>query len=385
MSEGTTRKILIVDDQMQMREMLRYVLVSNGFKDLLIADNGREAMQLIHKEPLAAVITDWAMPHMSGIEILKTIRNNADLFEIPVLLVTGAGSPEKVLYAVEEDVDGFIIKPFSPKGVIGNLERVLHNAANPDVFQQKLQEIKRLKLSGKYEEALKIAQPFLKLKNQPKAALLACECLIQLKQYGSAIEVLADTSEKDQTSKHSSLLGKISCDLQKYPLAIKYLEESFKKIPLNHSHRIDLARAYFKKGQMPEAQQIIEGIANSDPTDLVLVEIAQLYIDLGDLDKAGYFLAKTVNPIEETVNVFNNYAVALRKAGKYEECTKIYIRCLKIVPDSDVLRYNLACLYAMTGDTGSAKEALQNSLQLNPENKASRELLVKLSAVEKCA
>jgi two-component system, chemotaxis family, chemotaxis protein CheY len=82
--EENTKKVLIVDDQMQMREMMRYVLVSHGYKNLLIADNGREAMQLIHKEAIAAVITDWAMPHMSGIEILKTIKNNADLFEIPV-------------------------------------------------------------------------------------------------------------------------------------------------------------------------------------------------------------------------------------------------------------------------------------------------------------
>jgi len=368
-------ELLVVDDQPPMRETLRKMLKTVGYPNVHTASDGRQAMNLIHASPPDVVLTDWMMPHMTGIELLRTIKGNVELFKLPVLIVTGYASPEKVLYAAEEDVDGFIVKPVSIKAIGVILDSALRSAADPDTIQQKYTEMKRLKLSGMFKEALDIGQEILKARPHPKAALLACECMCEIKLYDEAIEALEETSEEDKTSQHSNMLGNIYYDVGKYKLATLYLEESIKRNPLNPSRKIDLARMYFNTRREEDAQRLIDGITGSSPTDLILVEIAQLYLDLGEIDKAGACLEKTVNPIMETVHVFNNYAVALRKAGRTKESAEIYRKCVKIAPKSDVLFYNLAFLQNMMGNMAGAKQALASSLKLNPENQHAKRLL----------
>jgi tetratricopeptide (TPR) repeat protein len=157
------------------------------------------------------------------------------------------------------------------------------------------------------------------------------------------------------------------------------LEDAVMRNTLNNDQIIDLAGAYFATGQKGDAERVIDRILNSNPTDLNLVDIAQIYIDQGDIDKAGYYLGQTVDPIAATVPVFNNYAVALRRAERFEDAANIYLKCLKIDPESDVLHYNLALLYTKIDKRKEAKEALANALKLNPDNQYARELFEKLS------
>lgn len=367
--------LLIVDDQPPMRDTLRKMLKAGGYPNAHTAANGREAMSIIHATPPDVVLTDWMMPHMTGIELLKTVKNNAELFQLPVLMVTGYASPEKVLYAAEEDVDGFIVKPVSIRALNDILDTALRNAANPDSVQQKYMQMKRLKLSGNFKEALDIGREILEVRPHPKAALLACECMCEIKSYDEAIEVLEETKEEDMTSRHSSLLGNVYQNVGKYKLAVLYLEESVKRNPLNHSRKVDLARMYYNTGRDGDAMVLIDEITDSDPTDLILVEIAQLYLDRGEIDTAGLYLEKTYHPIAETVHVFNNYAVALRKAGRTKESAEIYRKCVKIAPNSDVLFYNLAFLQHTMGDVEGAKQSLAASLKLNPGSKHAKRLL----------
>ena len=133
-------------------------------------------------------------------------------------------------------------------------------------------------------------------------------------------------------------------------------------------------------GGNEEAERVILSILNARPTDLELVSIAQIYLDQDQMDKAGDCLKQTVDPIKETVPVFNNYAVALRRADRLEDATDIYLKCLKIDPESDVLHYNLAVLYAKSNKLKEAKEAAENALKLNPDNEYAKDLLMKFKS-----
>jgi tetratricopeptide (TPR) repeat protein len=100
---------------------------------------------------------------------------------------------------------------------------------------------------------------------------------------------------------------------------------------------------------------------------------------MGEVDKAGFYLDQTVDPIPETVSVFNNYAIALRKADRYEESASIYKRCLQITPDSGILHYNLGFLLTRLGRLTEAKTVLQKALKLNPEDLHAKSLLQKVN------
>ena len=372
--------LLVVDDLPQMRDMLRVMLKKNGYANLSMAEGGKHALTHIASKHIDLVMTDWTMPNMSGIELLKHIKGDPNLYRIPVLMISDERASDKVLYAVEEGADGFMVKPFSENDLIKNIKLALAKSASMGELNEKISEMQRLKLSKKYREALELGFEILKRGKNQRVALMTCECLYQVEEYDKAIGMIADTDEKSRSSQHSNLLGKIHLSLKHYDQGILALEQAVKMNPLNYERKIDLAGAYFAAGRKAEAERVLVGILSARPTDLELVSIAQIYLDQDQMDKAGDCLKRTVDPIKETVPVFNNYAVALRRADRLEDATDIYLKCLRIDPDSDVLHYNLAVLYAKSNKFNEAKEAAANALKLNPDNEHAKDLLTKLKS-----
>lgn len=370
--------LLAVDDLPQMRDMLRVMLKKNGYVNLSMAESGKHALRHIAQKPIDLVITDWNMPNMSGIELLKHIKGDPTLYTIPVMMVSDERASDKVLYAVEEGADGFLVKPFSENDLIKNIKLALAKSASTDEMKQKISEMRRLKLSKSYREALELGFEILKSTKNQRVALMTCECLYQVEEYDKAIAMIADTDEKSRSSRHSNLLGKIHLNLGQLDQGIIALEQAVRMNPLNYERKIDLAGAYFTAGRNEEGEKVILGILSARPTDLELVSIAQIYLDQDQMDKAGDCLKRTVDPIRETVPVFNNYAVALRRADRLEDATDIYLKCLKIDPESDVLHYNLAVLYAKSNKLKEAREAAESAMKLNPDNEHTKDLLMKL-------
>jgi two-component system chemotaxis response regulator CheY len=372
--------LLVVDDLPQMRDMLRVMLKKNGYANLSMAESGKHALRHITQKPIDLVITDWNMPNMSGIELLKHIKGDPKLYAIPVLMISDERASDKVLYAVEEGADGFLVKPFSENDLIKNIKLALAKSASMGELNERISEMQRLKLSKQYREALELGFEILKRGKNQRVALMTCECLYQVEEYDKAIGMIADTDEKSRSSQHSNLLGKIHLSLKHYDQGILALEQAVKMNPLNYERKIDLAGAYFAAGRKAEAEKVLVAILNARPTDLELVSIAQIYLDQDQMDKAGDCLKRTVDPIKETVPVFNNYAVALRRADRLEDATEIYLKCLRIDPNSDVLHYNLAVLYVKSGKFNEAKEAAANALKLNPDSEHTKDLLAKLKS-----
>jgi two-component system chemotaxis response regulator CheY len=372
--------ILLVDDLPQMREMVRAMLKANRFVNVANADSGKEGMRLLCSKPVDIVITDWNMPHMTGIELLKLIKTDPKLFQIPVLMISDEISSDKVLCALEEGVDGFLVKPFSEDKLIHNVRDLLHSITHSDSLQEFIFQMKHAMLSNEYTDAMEIGHEILKRRNHPRVALMMCECLYNVKDYEKAIDMIVDTDEGSRTSMQTNLLGKIYMSIGKHSQGILYLEQATKRNPLNNERKIDLARALLSIGNTKEGEKVIATIMNSNPTDLNLVAIAQIYLDREDIQTAGVYLEQTVDPIPETVGVFNNYAVALRKVNRFEDAVRIYRKCLKIAPDSDVLYYNLAVLQATMGNFKDSLRTLESALKINSDNEPARNLMERVKA-----
>jgi two-component system, chemotaxis family, chemotaxis protein CheY len=370
--------ILIVDDIAQMRETVRSMLRAYGYSSLFLADSGNQALGVIGSKSIDMVITDWSMPNMPGIELVKKLKNDPKLFTIPMLMISDERTMDKVLYAIEEGVDSFLVKPFSEQELIKHVKLLFRKINNVDEIEEQVFEMRRLKLSSQYREALELGYKILNTRNHPRVVLMLCECLYHVKEYDKAMNMIMDSEEESRNSEHTNLLGKIYMKLGKHDQGILYLEQSVNKNGLNQDRKIDLARAYVSVGRINEAEGVISAIINAKPTDLNLVDIAQLYLDMGEVDKAGLYLNQTVDPIPETVSVFNNYAIALRKSDRYEESATIYKRCLQITPGSEVLHYNLGFLLTRLGRLTEAKAVLQKALKLNPDDLHAKSLLQKI-------
>jgi len=106
-------RILVVDDFATMRRIIKNLLRDLGFANLDEADDGATALPLLKSGTFDFLITDWNMPIMEGIELLKEIRSDPRLCMLPVLMVTAEARREQIVMAAEAGVNGYIVKPFT--------------------------------------------------------------------------------------------------------------------------------------------------------------------------------------------------------------------------------------------------------------------------------
>lgn len=117
-------KILVVDDFATMRRIVKGVLKQLGFSEIIEADDGKTALEELKKDRIGLIVSDWNMPNMTGLELLKEVRADAGLKDIPFLMVTAEGQKENVVEAVQAGVSNYIVKPFTPETFSAKLEKV---------------------------------------------------------------------------------------------------------------------------------------------------------------------------------------------------------------------------------------------------------------------
>jgi len=117
-------KILIVDDFSTMRRIVKNLLKDLGFTNTVEADDGRTALPLLEKGNIDFLVTDWNMPGMTGIDLLKAVRANPALANLPVLMVTAEAKREQIIMAAQAGVNGYVIKPFTAATLKEKIEKI---------------------------------------------------------------------------------------------------------------------------------------------------------------------------------------------------------------------------------------------------------------------
>jgi two-component system, chemotaxis family, chemotaxis protein CheY len=119
-------KILIVDDEMDTRLIIASVMDLMGYENHSEARDGEEALAMLRAETYGLVISDWVMPRMSGIELLKAIRADRDLKRIPFIMVTAEGEARHVTQATDAGATDFLLKPFVTKDLEERVSKALN-------------------------------------------------------------------------------------------------------------------------------------------------------------------------------------------------------------------------------------------------------------------
>jgi two-component system chemotaxis response regulator CheY len=120
----TKMNILVVDDFATMRRIVKNILKQLGYENILEADDGASAVEVLKREKIQFIISDWNMPQMSGIELLKTVRATEEWKDLPFLMVTAEGQKENVIEAVKNKVNNYIVKPFTPETLMEKINKI---------------------------------------------------------------------------------------------------------------------------------------------------------------------------------------------------------------------------------------------------------------------
>ena len=122
-------RILIVDDMVAMRRMVKSQIKTLGFTDYLEAENGRRAYEILcaavaSGNPIQLVLADWNMPGMTGLDLLSLIRTTKGMEQLPFLMITAESQRDQILEAIKAGVSNYLLKPFSPDGMKQKIEAV---------------------------------------------------------------------------------------------------------------------------------------------------------------------------------------------------------------------------------------------------------------------
>ncbi|MCA9498361.1 MAG: chemotaxis response regulator CheY [Nitrospira sp.] len=123
----TGMKVLVVDDMSTMRRIVKNVLRQIGFSDIMEAENGQDALTKLKAGGFGLVVSDWNMPVMQGIELLRAVRADAELKTLPFLMVTAEAQKENLIEAVQAGVSNYVVKPFTAEVLQGKLEKIFAN------------------------------------------------------------------------------------------------------------------------------------------------------------------------------------------------------------------------------------------------------------------
>jgi two-component system chemotaxis response regulator CheY len=117
-------RVLVVDDFSTMRRIVKNILRQIGFTNVVEADDGTTAWDVLNKDKIQFIVSDWNMPQMTGIELLRKVRSSEEFAELPFLMVTAEAQQENIIEAVQAKVSNYIVKPFTAETMKQKIDKI---------------------------------------------------------------------------------------------------------------------------------------------------------------------------------------------------------------------------------------------------------------------
>jgi len=122
---GKNLNFLVVDDFATMRKVLRNLLKQSGHENVVEAEDGVSALQIIKTQKIDFIISDWHMPNMTGLELLKSIRADKEVSDTPFLMITAETVPDSIISALKAGVSSYIVKPFTAEVLSEKIAKIM--------------------------------------------------------------------------------------------------------------------------------------------------------------------------------------------------------------------------------------------------------------------
>ncbi len=121
-------KILVVDDFPTMRRIVKTLLKQNGFSNVIEAEDGLKAYAILQgTNDIEMIVSDWNMPNMTGLELLKTVRSDPKVKHLPFLMITAEAEKENIIEAVKAGVSNYVVKPFTGQTLKEKMNKIFEN------------------------------------------------------------------------------------------------------------------------------------------------------------------------------------------------------------------------------------------------------------------
>lgn len=312
------KRILIIDDTKETLMQLQSYLDEYGFNHIISADSADDGWVTMKQKKIDCVVCAYNMEEMSGLALLKIIRKEDSLADLPFFLTDPAFTKIKVLKAGQIGVTGLFVIPLEKDLVKDKIIRALDQLSEPVIEDAK------------------------------KAFAQGLE-LIEKKQYKSALQVFTSLVEQKENPEYYFNIGYIKTSQGKHGEAIEAFSMATRLDRLFGKAYEEMGRVYKKMGNHEKAQEYMQ-------------LAAEIYMDTNKIGAAEEVLNEILESGTDSLNVFNTLGVLFRKKGDPNEALKHYKKALKVHPDEPYIYYNIGRLYLDMKKMDQAKSYFEQAL-----------------------
>ncbi len=371
--------VLITDDMPNMVATIHSVMkVLNYGKRFMTANNGEEAWQILKKEPIDLAILDYNMPIMTGAELLTRIREDRDLKDLPVVMVTAYAHREFVAEAAESEIDAYILKPVTVKVLGDKVLGVIKNANKPPPMVYHLQKARRFEEDGDIDAA--IGEARLAMEANPKSSRPLRELGYyyfkkdDLKEAEKWLLKAAQMNSLDVFAFH--YLGELYLKRDEIEEASKYFDKAMTISPRHLTRGINFGKILVQRQNIEKAVKVFDKAISLSGNALELrEEIADFCIEQGAKEYSAKLLESIIRADPTRKDLLFKLGVALEEIGKHSKALTYLTRAEKEDRDNPDIKVHLARVYLTMGRPIRAEKALKEILKADPKNKKAMELL----------
>ena len=326
-----TMSFLVVDDNSVALREITDILKYLGHKELYGSGTASEAWAMLRVKEFDCIISAWEMPEMTGLALLKIVRNDERFVNLPFYLADSTFTKVKVVEAGRAGITGLIVKPYDIETIKGKIQGIPEamGAGPPSEAEITLDEGMKLLESEDHEGALKVFQKML--------------------DEGESAEIYYN-------------IGYVKTAQGQYPEAIDAFRKATQLDRLFAKAFEAMGRAYKELGQPEEAEEYLN-------------KAAEIYLSSEREDQAEEVLNEILEVNPDTINVYNTMGVLYRKKGDYPTALKHYEKALKIHPEEPNIHYNIGRIHVDMKNLEKAKSHFNKALTLDPRFKEARQVL----------
>lgn len=373
-----TMSVLIVDDMQSMRRTVRNMFKQLGLgKTIRHAENGEEAWNLLQSTPVDIAVVDWNMPVLNGIELLNRIRENRDMRDMPVIMITAESEKDVVVEVAESEIDAYLLKPLTMKALDAKVRQVVNNANNPDEVTLCLYRARDFEEADDYARAIEqVRQALTKRPNASRILRKMADLHLKINKESIAEKCLKKAvavNKDDAVARYQ--LGDLYRNRNDLDSANRYFMEAVSISPRAVPQAIELGEQLMRKGKIDQASKLFDkAIQRSADSDMSREEIIAIYIQNREYAKARKLLESYLKEQPERYDLMYKLGVAYMKAGDLKNAQTQFRKVDENTEENIDAKLQLARIYYHQKRVFMADDVLNQILQIDPGNETALEL-----------
>lgn len=323
--------VLLVDQQDSSVKELTRIFKDLGCTEVETTNDANDAWVLMRIKQFDCVVATWEMPDMSGLALLRIVRNDDRFFRIPFFITDSAFTQLKVVQAGQAGVTGLFVKPFDSRLVKRKIKSFSEPMNPPEITEAE----------DAYAEGMR---------------------LIEGNDYENALKLFTTLTRKGESAEVYYNIGYIKTAQALYEEAVIAFRKATQLDRLFAKAFEAMARAYKALGKIEEAEDCFQ-------------KAADIYMGKEKMQDAEEVLKEILQISPDSVNVFNSLGVLYRRRGDLNTALYHYRKALKVHPEEPHIQYNIGRLYFEMKQPDKAKSFFQKALELDPNFKDAKEVL----------